>query len=259
MSLRFLVLFAAVALAAAGLLPNPARAANMLTVPATANTPPIPVYVARPPGNGPFPAVLLLHGCGGFDGYLAVGADRLAAKGYVGVALDALAPHGMTTACDGPSDGDEAGAARATLAWLRKQPYVAGDRLGVIGFSMGADAALTLIDTPGAAAPPGLRAAAVYYPACKGRDGLVSVPLDIFDGDADVIAPSAPCTAMAHAGAAAGKPVTITTYPGATHGFDVPAPDRTFYGTTIHYDATAAADAARQILALLQRYVGPGR
>jgi dienelactone hydrolase len=257
MSHRFFAL--CVAVAAACLLTAPAGAANMLMVPATASTPPIPVYVARPEGTGPFPAVLLLHGCGGFDGYLAVGADRLAAKGYVGVALDVLAPHGMTTACNGNSDGDEAGAARATLAWLRKQPYVAGDRLGVIGFSMGADAALTLIDTPGVAAAPGLRAAAVYYPSCEGRDGLVSVPLDIFDGDADKIAPPAPCTAMAHAGAAAGKPIAITTYPGATHGFDVPAPDRTFFGTTIHYDAAAAADAARQILAFLQRYVGPGR
>ncbi|MGA2394510.1 MAG: hypothetical protein ABSH03_14310 [Candidatus Lustribacter sp.] len=62
----------------------------LVRVPATASTPPIPVYVARPPGNGPFPAVLLLHGCAGFDGYLAVGADRLAARGYVGVALDGL-------------------------------------------------------------------------------------------------------------------------------------------------------------------------
>src|SRR5580698_4683798 len=90
----------------------PARAANMLAVPATATTPVIPIYVARPRGNGPFPAVLFLHGCGGFDGYLAVAADRIAARGFVGVALDALAPHNMQTACTGNSDGDEAGAAR---------------------------------------------------------------------------------------------------------------------------------------------------
>lgn len=238
---------------------TPARAANMLMVPATANTPPIPVYVVRPPGNGPFPAVLLLHGCAGFDGYLAVGADRLALHGYVGVALDSLAPHGMTTACNGNSDGDEAGAARATLAWLRKQPYVVPDRLGVVGFSMGADATLALIDTPGSPAPPGLRAAAVYYPSCDDRDGLIGVPLEIFGGDADKVTPVANCTAMAHAGAAAGKPITITTYPGATHGFDVPGPDRTFFGQPIRYDAAASADAARQVLALLQKYVGPGR
>jgi dienelactone hydrolase len=256
MSPRILALFIALGLAlAAG---AAARAANLLVVPATATTPPIPVYVVRPPGTGPFPAVLLLHGCGGFDGYLAVGADRLAAKGYVGVALDTLAPHGMTTACDGPSDGDEAGSARATLAWLRKQPYVMPDRLGVIGFSMGADATLALIDTPGSPVPPGLRAAAIYYPSCDNRDGLINVPLAIFDGDADKVTPVANCTSMAHAAAASGKPVTITTYPGATHGFDVPGPDRMFFGQPIRYDPAASADAARQVLALLQKYVGPG-
>lgn len=255
---RIPALSVALAIVAALALRAPVRAANMLVVPATATTPAIPVYVARPAGSGPFPAVLLLHGCAGFDGFLAVGADRLAAHGYVGVALDALAPHGMTTACNGTSDGDEAGAARATLAWLRRQPYVAANQLGVIGFSMGADATLALIDTPGAVTPPGLRAAAAYYPGCRGRDGRVTVPLDIFDGDADTIAPPAPCAAMAHAGQAAGKPIAITTYPGATHGFDVPGPDRTFFGAPIRFDASAAADAARQILGLLQRYVGTG-
>jgi dienelactone hydrolase len=236
----------------------PARAALMLSVPATAKTPAIPVYVARPSGNGPWPAVLLLHGCAGFDGYLAVGADRLAARGFVGVALDTLAPHGMQTACNGNSDGDEAGSARAVLAWLRTQPYVVPDRLGVVGFSMGADAALTLIDTKGTAAPPGVRMAAIYYPSCEDRDGLVAVPLAIFDGSADTLAPAAPCEAMVRAGTAAGKTETITTYPGATHGFDVPAPDRLFYGAKIHYDAQASADAALQVLRLIQKYLGPG-
>jgi dienelactone hydrolase len=234
----------------------PASAAVMLTVPATAKTPPIGVYVARPKGAGPFPAVLFLHGCEGFNGLLAVAADKLAAHGYVGVALDSLGPHGVQTACDGNSDGGETDAARATLAWMRTQSYVVPDRLGVVGFSMGADAALTLIDTHGSA-PAGLRMAAAYYPSCEDRDGLVSVPLAIFDGDADKVTPAAPCAAMAHAGAAAGKPITITTYPGATHGFDLPGPDRTFFGEPIHFDQTASADAALQTFRLLVRYLGP--
>ena len=255
MTRHFSLLAAALAFVLLLMPAAPSQAANMLTVPATAGTPPIPVYVARPQGNGPFPAVLLLHGCGGFDGYLAVGADRLAARGYVGVALDALAPHNMQTACNGNSDGDEASAARATLAWLRTQPYVAADRLGVVGFSMGADAALTLIDTRGAVPPAGLRAAAIYYPSCEDRDGLVAVPLAIFDGSADTVAPAAPCAAMVGKDTAAGKNETITTYPGATHGFDVPAPDRMCYGQLIHYDAAAAADAAQKVLAFLVRYL----
>jgi dienelactone hydrolase len=251
----FLVIIVMLALGGIGALP--ASAAVMLTVPATAKTPPIGVYVARPRGAGPFPAVLFLHGCEGFDGFVAVAADRLAAHGYVGVALDALGPHGMQTACNGNNDGGETDAARATLTWLRSQPYVLPDRLGVVGFSMGADAALTMIDTRGSVPPPGLRVAAAYYPSCDDRDGLVSVPLAIFDGDADKVAPAAPCAAMVHAGAAAGKPITITTYPGATHGFDLPGPDRTFFGQPIHFDQAASADAALQTFRLLVRYLGP--
>ena len=60
---------------------------------------------------------------------------------------------------------------------------------------------------------------------------------------------------MVHAGAAAGKPIAITTYPGATHGFDVPGPDRMFYGQPIHFDPKAAEDAALQPLRLLTRYL----
>ncbi len=140
-------------------------------------------------------------------------------------------------------------------AWLRTQPYVAADRLGVVGFSMGADAALKLIDAHGAAPPAGLRAAAIYYPSCEDTGELDNVPLAIFDGSADTVTPPAPCVAMVNKGTAAGKNETITTYPGATHGFDVPGPDRMFFGQPIRYDAAAAADAARKVLAFLVRYL----
>jgi dienelactone hydrolase len=252
------LLAAALVAALVGIAALPAQAGgSMQSVPATASTPAIPVYVARPEGSGPFPAVLFLHGCEGFNGFLAVAADRLVPHGYVGVALDALAPRGMQSACMGNSDGDEAGAARAVLAWMRTQSYIAADRLAVGGFSMGAVAALSLIDTRGAAPPAGLRAVADYYPSCIGRDGLVAVPVAIFDGDADQVTPAAPCAAMVQAGAAAGKTIAITTYPGATHGFDLPGPDRTFYGQPIHFDGAAATDAALQTFHFLVHYLGP--
>ena len=95
-----------------------------------------------------------------------------------------------------------------------------------------------------------------YYPACEDRDGLVSVPLAIFDGSADQVTPAAPCAAMVKAGTAAGKPLTITTYPGATHGFDVPGPDRTFSGQPIRFDRDAAIDSALQAFGFLEAHLG---
>jgi dienelactone hydrolase len=248
---------ASVALVLAGLNPAAAPAAVMLTVPATATTPAIPIYVARPHDDGRYPAVLFLHGCGGFDGLLAVAADRLAPHGFVGIALDALGPYHLQSACEGEDHGDQVAAARATLAWMRTQPYIDPDRLAIVGFSMGANSALTLIDTHGVPPPPGLRVVADLYPACDGHDGLVTVPLAIFDGDADHVTPAAPCAAMVKAGTAAGKSLTITTYPGATHGFDVPGPDRTFFGQPVRYDQAAAVDAALQTFHLLERYLTP--
>jgi dienelactone hydrolase len=230
----------------------------MTTVPASALSPAVPVYVAVPRGTGPFPAVLFLHGCNGFSGFDAVAADRLAAKGYVGVALDALGPDEPHGACTDPSGArKEAGAARSTLAWLRTQSYVNADRLGIIGFSMGGIAALDLIDPIGAAvaAPDGLRIVVAYYPACDGRDGNVTVPLAIFDGDADKFTPAPPCAALVQAATAAGKTAQITTYPGATHAFNLPVPEFTFFGQTIRFDASATEDAAQKSLLLLAKYL----
>jgi dienelactone hydrolase len=244
-----------VALAFLCLSPAGATAGGMTMVPATGRTDAVPVYVAQPLGKGPFPAVLLLHGCDGFNGFGAVAADRLAAHGYVAVALDSLGVLDPFAGCVDNDDGasNEAADARVTLDWMRAQPYVVGDRLAVMGFSMGGTAVLNLIDPPRPGpAPKGLRAAIAFYPLCDGHDGSVTVPLRIFDGDADEITPAAPCAAMVKAGKAAGKPLDITVYPGATHAFQVPGPDdRTFFGQPIRFDAEATADSALQVAAFL--------
>ncbi len=237
-----------------------AARAGMTTVPATASSPAVPIDIVRPAGAGPFPAVLFLHGCDGFNGIAAVAVDRLAVHGYVGVALDSLSPRGIASACGGPDESrDEASDARAVLAWLRTQPYVIGSRLGVVGVSMGGIAVLDLVDPADAltSAPAGLRAAVAFSPACDlPRSGAIAIPLAIFDGDADKIAPSGPCAALVTAAKAAGAPVEITTYPGATHGFQVPGPDRTFYGEPIHFDPAAAADSAAKTLEFLAAHLG---
>jgi dienelactone hydrolase len=242
------------------LLSATAAPAGMMTLPATGAGPAIPIYLVRPAGAGPFPAVLFLHGCEGFDGVAAVAVDRLAAHGYVAAAIDSLSPRGLSTACDGHDESrDEASDARAALAWLRMQPYVAAGRLGVIGVSMGGIAVLDLVDPADAltSPPAGLRAAVAFSPACElQRSGAISVPLVIFNGSADKIAPAAPCAAMIAAAKAAGAPVDITTYPGATHGFQVPGPDRTFYGEPIHFDPVAAADSAAKTLQFLTLHLG---
>jgi dienelactone hydrolase family protein len=65
-------------------------------------------YLARPdaglsailgsrsnPGR-PYPAVVVLHGCGGISSHSAGIADRIGSWGYVALTVDSLGPRGMT-------------------------------------------------------------------------------------------------------------------------------------------------------------------
>jgi hypothetical protein len=115
------------------------------------------------PGNaGPYPAVLWLPGFGGTrvecHRLFVDGARQLARLGVASLRID-------FRGC-GESDGDtlemtiasQVEDARAALAALRTHPNVAGDRLAVVGFSLGAAIASQL------GAESGLQALAFWSP-----------------------------------------------------------------------------------------------
>ena len=229
--------------------------AAMMTIPATAKTPALPAHLARPAATAAAPAVVVLHGCEGYRTRYGEIADDLAKAGFVAIAIDTLTPRGVTNSCeDRTGSSIEAADARATLAWLRKQPFVDPQKLAVVGYSMGAIAALDLADPfHTRAAPTGLRGAVAYYPACRKRDARNAVvPIRIFDGSADDWTPAAPCAALAAAAPAAGASIAITTYQGATHAFNVALPDRNAYGHPLRYDPAATAQARAQMLTFLR-------
>jgi dienelactone hydrolase len=75
---------------------------------------------------------------------------------------------------------------------------------------------------------PYFRAGVAFYPGCieplRGRGGYgAAAPLTLFVGGADDWTAPQPCVDLAAKLAAAGEPVTITTYPDTYHGFDGPA------------------------------------
>ena len=79
----------------------------------------LPGYIAKPDGSGPFPAVVVLHGCSGFfSGYASV-ADDLGWEGYVTLAVDSPRPRGIPDACVGGLIA-QAIDAFAALAYLSK-------------------------------------------------------------------------------------------------------------------------------------------
>jgi dienelactone hydrolase len=260
MTSRSAKVFAAALAATLLQLPHPASADDV-TIPPAGSRPAISGVLVRPSGAGPFPAVLVLHGCDGLGPLQTQTVADLAAHGFVGLAIDTLGPQHLKNACTDPGAvGPSARFAFASLAWLAQQPYVAADRLGVLGFSMGAIEVLALVDpeTP-RPPPPGLRAAVAYYPNCAKRSPDVGVPMQILDGDADDWTPAGPCQALAQAATAAGKTVQITTYPGATHAFNQPlnGAGKTYLGHHLVYDPAATLDADAKADAFLATYLEP--
>ena len=190
--------------------------------------------VYRPDGQGPFPAVMVLHGCLGVRTKDTRWAQHLRDAGYVALVVDSMTGRGMTTredltgVCRGLNlwGGTRAADIRASLAHLRTLPYVDARRVGVIGFSHGAWAALDFLATSSADDVQGLRAVVGFYPYCgvasraRWFGWQVDVPtLLLLAGQDSMVSPQQ-CRSLAERVAAGGRPVTFTVYPEAPHSFD---------------------------------------
>ncbi len=198
-------------------------------------------HLLRPEGPGPFPAVVLLHGCGGaVTARGRIGArhrdwmERFVANGIVALLVDSFTPRGYRAICEMrnrpiTSDLDRPYDAYAALAWLRDHPLVRPERIAVMGWSHGANTVLATITEPAIRRTgwtgPGFVAAVAFYPGCSTlsrSDYRPTVPLLMQLGGADDWTPAAPCERLAARAAEAGLPVESDTYPGAHHGFDTP-------------------------------------
>ena len=189
----------------------------------------------RPLGPGPFPALVLMHGCGGLytsQGYITASyrhwAELLAQEGYVALLVDSFNPRGYRSICDlqerpirvSRERADDIYAARQ---WLAAQPYVAGGRIGAIGWSNGASG--TLYAVRDSLPRRGIRAAVAFYPGCRtlARSNAPYrpyAPLLILAGEADDWTPAKQCVELAGIARKQGAPIEIVTYPGAHHSFD---------------------------------------
>ena len=102
------------------------------------------VYQSMPEGLGPFPAVVVNHHGGGIDQFVKEIADKLEGEGYAAVAPDLFHRITEEMLADGSprieylSDSEVMADINATVDFLQNHATVDGQRIGVIGFCMGA-------------------------------------------------------------------------------------------------------------------------
>lgn len=234
----------------------------------------VPGQLYTPSGPGPFPAVVLLHGCHGVSASTRQWARWFRDRGYVALVVDSWAARGMTEGCS-PTSSDVPNTERfddgvGALRFLHARPEIDRDHIGVIGWSNGGVFSMALVNGPsqdrarrrGVGLPePGYRAAVGVYPGgCPSLiDQLVVRPLLVLIGDADDWVSPGSCVQMVEAMRRRGADVSIVLYPGAVHYFDVEGQRRTFLadvvkdertgelGATVAYDSQADADAHRRV------------
>ena len=220
----------------------------------------IPMTLSRPDGEGPFPAVVIMHDCSGLGPRSSGAPDRWARElvraGYVVLIPDSFSTRGFSDGvCVDASPGRNDVApyrrvfdAYAALAHLRTLSFVDGRHVGVMGGSHGGSTTLAVMaSVPGEPAAltrdkrTGFAAGVALYPGCVSRPGrgrsaresatggaitgaggvyVPVAPVLILIGEKDDWTLAEPCRELARESQAAGHPVSITVYPGAHHSFD---------------------------------------
>lgn len=190
---------------------------------------PIQGDIAKPDGAGPFPAVVVLHGCAGMHDTTKQGlVDELVGWGYVVLFVDSNTTRGIDdAACTSTAFATflkRRPDAYGALVFLAHQTFVDPRRVAVVGFSAGARVSLSMAEPNSFVlfAPPSdlrFRAAVAFYPPCLQAAERPEIPTLIFIGALDDWTPAADCSRKIADWGNEGPPVELVVYPGAHHGF----------------------------------------
>ena len=140
-------------------------------------------WLAKPEGEGPFPAVVLTHGCSGterntshqtvwrgLNGHAALLNDY----GYVTLIVDSFGARRITDGCQtgGKYYSLQVSDAHAAFDHLASLPFVDADRIGFVGQSLGGGTALRLalgstVDSRTREGEGSYVALVAYYPWCE--------------------------------------------------------------------------------------------
>lgn len=238
--------------------PFKVKQAKKLGIPVeTKMEPGIPLngYLAKPVGEGPFPAVVLLHSCAGITELNELWSDRLVAWGYVVLTIDSLTPRGEKYIC---------GRTEAVPAWnrsldaygakryLSSQSFVDSSRIAAMGMSHGGNVVLQVIkeSTTKYLAMEPFQAAVALYPYCQ-KPEPINTPTLILIGAADQWVSAEECVQFLD-GIPLPHKMTLKVFPGAHHVFDQPGMDMVEQGKINRYHP----EASKQTIKMVREHFG---
>jgi dienelactone hydrolase len=234
----------------------------------------------KPDGDGPFPVVIALHGCGGLAGHSEPvqpryrdWAEQLLKQGKAVVLPDSYASRELGPQCHNRDRRILARRERvvdilAARQWLMQQPWAAHDRISLLGWANGASALLWAVRPQLSShnLEPDFRSAVAFYPDCRISSGLgwsARVPTLVLIGAKDDVSSPPACRQMVEGAHGRSALARIVVYPSAYHDFDranLPVhaispnadatdPEKGHLGT----DAEARADSQKRVAEWLAR------
>jgi dienelactone hydrolase len=234
----------------------------------------------KPEGNGPFPSVIALHGCGGLAGRSEPVLPRyrdwavqLLKSGKAVLLPDSYGSRELGPQCRVKEHHVLARRERvedimAARKWLMQQSWAARDRISLMGWANGASALLWAVrpQLSSRSTEPDFRSAIAFYPDCRISARLAwsaRVPTLVLIGAKDDVSSPPACRQMIEGARGRSALVHIVVYPGAYHDFDranfplhavagtpdAAAPEHGHLGT----DPEARADSEKRVAEWLSR------
>ncbi|MDP6366361.1 MAG: dienelactone hydrolase family protein [Nitrospinota bacterium] len=201
-------------------------------------------YLFKPNGDGPYPALIALHGAGGIFPYQLWWAKEISKKGYVVLFVDHYCTRGHLCEVETDDTDKDRGEvmrnwqivslrqramdAVAAYIWLSKKPYIKKNQIGLVGWSWGGTSALFAQKVARRMLLPngGFKATVAFYPNLKhvaeepqwSGTGPIAQPTLILYGKADPLESEESYQRLLSAGHPG--PIRVVGFDGAYRKFD---------------------------------------
>jgi dienelactone hydrolase len=235
--MRFLSAIASLTIFVVAMAANaaPLPSSHQVDIPSASGT--LHAQLYKPDGDGPFPVVIALHGCGGLSTHSEPVQPRYRewAEQLLKAGNAVLLPDSYGSREVGPQCRVKEGrvlARRERLAdimvarkWLVEQPWVERSRISLLGWANGASALLWAVrpQLSSRNAEPDFRSAVAFYPDCRISSGLgwsARVPTLLLIGAKDDVSSPPACRQMVDGARGRSALTRIVVYPSAYHDFD---------------------------------------